>query len=53
MPNYIALMRAAKEMTGDPAIALHYGEEVDLGELSIAGLIMNAVARRWAKRSAR
>lgn len=42
MPNYIALMRAAKEMTGDPAIALHYGEAVDLGELSIAGLIMNA-----------
>lgn len=42
MPNYIALMRAAKELTGDPAIALHYGEEVDLGELSIAGLIMNA-----------
>jgi len=42
MPNYIALMRAAKELTGDPALALHYGEEVDLGELSIAGLIMNA-----------
>lgn len=42
MPNYIALMRAAKELTGDSAIALHYGEEVDLGELSIAGLIMNA-----------
>jgi AraC-like DNA-binding protein len=42
MPNYIALMRAAKEMTGDPALALHYGEEVDLSEVSIAGLIMNA-----------
>ena len=42
MPNYIALMRAAKELTGDPAIALHYGEEVDLAELSITGLIMNA-----------
>lgn len=42
MANYIALMRAAKELTGDPAIALHYGEEVDLGDLSIAGLIMNA-----------
>ena len=42
MPNYIAMMRAAKELTGDPAIALHYGEEVDLAELSIAGLIMNA-----------
>ena len=42
MSRYIALMRAAKELTGDPALALHYGEAVDLGELSIAGLIMNA-----------
>jgi AraC-like DNA-binding protein len=42
MPNYIALMRAAKELTGDPAIGLHYGEAVDLAELSIVGLIMNA-----------
>jgi AraC-like DNA-binding protein len=42
MPNYVALMRIAREMTGDPALALHYGEEVDLGDLSITGLIMNA-----------
>lgn len=42
MPNYVALMRAAKEMTGDPALALHYGEAVDLSELSITGLIANA-----------
>ena len=42
MPKYIALFRAAKELTGDAALALHYGEEVDLSELSIAGLIMNA-----------
>jgi AraC-like DNA-binding protein len=42
MPKYVALMRAAKDMTGDPALALHYGEAVDLGELSITGLIMNA-----------
>lgn len=41
MANYIALFRAAKELTGDEAIALHYGEEVDLSELSITGLIMN------------
>ena len=44
MKNYIALMRAAKELSGDAAIALHYGEEVDLSEVSIAGLIMNASA---------
>lgn len=42
MPNYIALMRAAKDLTNDPALALHYGEAVDLSELSIVGLIMNA-----------
>ncbi len=44
MANYIALMRAARELSGDAAIALHYGEEVDLSEVSIAGLIMNASA---------
>jgi AraC-like DNA-binding protein len=44
MTNYIALVRAAKELSGDPAIALRYGEEVDLSEVSIAGLIMNASA---------
>jgi AraC-like DNA-binding protein len=42
MPSYIALMRAAKELTGDPALALHWGETVDLSEVSIVGLIMNA-----------
>jgi len=44
MTNYFALVHAAKELTRDPAIALHYGEEVDLSEVSIAGLIMNASA---------
>ena len=42
MAAYIALMRAAKELTGDPALALHWGEAVDLSEVSIVGLIMNA-----------
>ena len=42
--SYIALMRAAKDLSGDAAIALHYGDEVDLSEVSIAGLIMNASA---------
>src|SRR5262245_16673499 len=42
MRNYIALMRTAKEMTGDPALALHWGETVDLAQVSIVGLIMNA-----------
>jgi len=42
MPRYVALMRAAKELCGDPALALHYGEEVDLSEVSIVALIMHA-----------
>lgn len=40
--RYAALMRAGKEMTNDPALALHYGELVDMSEVSILGLIMNA-----------
>ena len=41
---YVALMRAAKTMTGDPALALHYGEAVDVAEFSIVGLIGHASA---------
>lgn len=37
--NYVALMRAAKELTGDPALALHYGEFNDFSDISIVGLI--------------
>ena len=42
--TYLALMRAAQDLCGDPALALHFGEAVDLAELSIVGLIMNASA---------
>jgi AraC-like DNA-binding protein len=42
--TYITLMRAAQELCADPALALHFGEAVDLAELSIVGLIMNASA---------
>jgi AraC-like DNA-binding protein len=38
-PRYVALMRAAKDLTGDPALALRYGEQVDIAEVSIVGLI--------------
>ncbi len=41
---YVALMRAARDLCDDPALALHFGEAVDLAELSIVGLIMNASA---------
>lgn len=32
-------MRAAKELCGDPALGLHFGEAFDMTELSILGLI--------------
>lgn len=42
--TYMALMRAAQDLCADSALALHFGEAVDLAELSIVGLIMNASA---------
>jgi AraC-like DNA-binding protein len=38
LTKYVELIRAAKELTGDAAFALHFGEEVDLAEMSIAHL---------------
>ena len=37
--KYKALMRAGKALSGDPALALHYGERVAIADVSIAGLI--------------
>jgi AraC-like DNA-binding protein len=37
--RYITMMRAAKELTGDPALALHYAEHVDFSDISIVGLL--------------
>jgi len=42
--TYMILMRSAQDLCDDPALALHFGEAVDLAELSIVGLIMNASA---------
>jgi AraC-like DNA-binding protein len=42
LAKYIALMRAGKELAHDPALALHFGEAFDMGELSIVGLIGGA-----------
>ena len=39
---YVALMRAAKDLCNDPALPLHYGEEIDLSEVSIVGLLGHA-----------
>ena len=40
--KYVTLMRAAKILTGDPALALHFGEAVNIAEVSIVGLLGQA-----------
>ncbi len=39
LSNYMALMRAGKELANEPALALHFGEAYDAAELSIVGLM--------------
>jgi len=39
MSRYRALIKAAQRLSLNPAIALHYGEQVDLSEHSLVGLI--------------
>ena len=41
---YAALMAEAKVLTGDPALALHYGEAIEVAQFSIVGLIGEAAA---------
>ncbi|MDZ4692898.1 AraC family transcriptional regulator [Terricaulis sp.] len=41
---YVALMRAAKEETGDPALALEFGAASDIRAFSVVGLISHAAA---------
>jgi AraC-like DNA-binding protein len=41
MSQYKTLMRLAKEMTGDPALPLHYGATVDMKEISVLGLLFH------------
>lgn len=40
--RYLSLLRLAQVQLGDPALALHYGADVLMAELSIVGLIMEA-----------
>lgn len=42
--RYVALMHGAKALTGDPALALHFGEDVDIARMSIVGLIGDSCA---------
>jgi AraC-like DNA-binding protein len=44
LPKHMALVRAAKGLCGDPAFALHYGNNVNLAEVSVVGLIGYACA---------
>lgn len=39
LARHVALLRAAKDLCEDPAFALHYGESVNLAEVSVVGLI--------------
>lgn len=45
--SYVALMRAGKELTRDPALALHFGEAVDALELSI-GIVIGGASENIA-----
>jgi len=40
--KYVALMRAGQQLSGDPALALHYGETNDMSQISVVGLIAYA-----------
>jgi AraC-like DNA-binding protein len=40
--RYVALMEAAAALLNDPAIALHYGQNVRMQEISVVGLICEA-----------
>ena len=42
MSQYSDLMRAGKELTGDPALALEFGRSVHMQEFSVLGLIFHA-----------
>ncbi|MBA4339833.1 MAG: AraC family transcriptional regulator [Hyphomonas sp.] len=44
LARYQALMRAAQAATGEPALGLLYGEAIDMADVSLVGLIMNASA---------
>lgn len=46
--RYVALMRAAKELCHDPALALHFGESVPISEISL-GSVVGAYADSMAE----
>lgn len=42
LDQYKLLVRAGQELSGDPALALHFGQAADLADLSIVGLMGEA-----------
>ena len=40
--TYVAIMREGKALSGDAALGLHYGEQVDIADVSIVGLLGHA-----------
>lgn len=40
--RYVALVRAAKDLTQDPALPMRYAEASDMSEFSVVGLLANA-----------
>lgn len=45
LSKYVVLMRVGKELCHDPALALHFGEEVDMADLTIVGLVGRPTGR--------
>jgi AraC-like DNA-binding protein len=43
LARWVALMRIGREACGDPALALHFGEAFDVGDMSVVGLMTRAV----------
>src|SRR3954471_11858506 len=39
LARWVALMRIGSEASGDPALALHFGEAFDLADMSVLGLM--------------
>lgn len=44
LESYVRLMRAAKDVTSDPALPLKFGMSVHMAEFSVVGLIFHACA---------
>lgn len=49
--RYVALVRAAKEMVGTPALALHFGEYLDIGDVAVVGLLSQSCKAGMPPRS--